>query len=193
MPAGLMERKAGINLEVIKPDPRLMKYILSFWIFEHSMGGHETTSRIIVPTGCAKIVFPLKNDLFANGKRLQAGKIHFVGISDEPVAVSSCEGQSGNVIIKVKWAPHGAYRFAPFGMDEVVNSIFSFDEVFGHQGKMLQDRIGGTDDIFEKIGLLQEFMVGKLTTLNHQQGVVDYAAERIIQTKGLISMKELER
>src|SRR5579859_2761710 len=110
----------SMSLKAVTPDPRLAKYIQSFWIFGSDAGQRQTISRIIVPTGCAKIAIPLHGSLFVKGGKLdqehKTGKIQFIGVSEEPVIISTHERYSGNIIIEL--TPHGAYRFTPFGMNE---------------------------------------------------------------------------
>lgn len=182
-------------LQPIIPKPQLAPFIRSFWIFESHLEKDTLISRTIVPNGCAKITLPLKNSLYVKNERLQQehqeGKIKFVGISEEPVTIDTYDKDSGNLIVEL--TTQGAYRFASFAMKDVVNMIFSFDEVFGTEGKMLQERIGNTDNVLEKAELLQQFLLKKLTTLNHDQCIIDYTITAIQQSHGNISIRDLEK
>ncbi|HEY4788360.1 MAG TPA: DUF6597 domain-containing transcriptional factor [Bacteroidales bacterium] len=180
-------------LKHIIPKPALQPYIDSFWVFESDFGVPVTSSRVIVPSGKAKIIIPYKNPLFANcksfSKESKENHIHFVGAWDEPVVISSHTRETGTIIIQL--LPKGAYRFADFALHELTNQLFTFDELYGQQGKDIQNRIADTGDVIQKIELIQLFLIGKLNQLNQNQSIVDYVTEMIVHTHGLMEINQL--
>jgi AraC-like DNA-binding protein len=184
-----------MTLQPVQPHPLLAPYIHTFVVFESPAGHPLTSSRIIAPTGCAKIVLPYKNDLQASNERLlqkhPEGKIQFIGISDEPIVVSSPEQASGTVIIEL--TSQGARRFTHFAMQEVTNLIFPFDTLFEKEGNRLQEQIGNAGTVLKKIDLLQAFLIKKMAAPTSSESVVDYAVGLIEQQEGRISIRELER
>lgn len=182
-------------LKPITPYPQLAPYIQSFWLFQSEFGNPITSSRVVAPNGSVKIVLPFENELFAESKSVnqqhKEGRIQFIGNADEPYVISTHTRRSGTIIMEL--TPHGACRFAPFGMQEITNNIFLFSDVYGREGLQLEEQIANTPNPIDKANLLQQFMMRKLTNLNRQQEIVDFAVGSILNTNGNITVKTLER
>jgi len=159
------------------------------------LGHPVTSSRVIAPNGCLKIVLPFENSLFAESQSIQQqhkeGKIQFIGNADEPYVINTFTRRSGSIIIEL--TPQGASRFAPFAMNEITNDIIPFTEVYGKEGMQLEEQIGNVPEPADKAALLQAFMVKKLQDTNSQQKIIDYAVNAIVKSNGRISVKALER
>jgi AraC-like DNA-binding protein len=184
-----------MQLTPITPFPQLSSFIRSFWLFESDFGNPLTSSRVIAPNGCVKIILPFENELFASSNSLSQqhceGKIQFVGISDEPYVISTHSRRSGTIIIEL--TPQGACTFAPFGMDEVANNIVLFTDIYGHAGYQVEEHLRNTVDPLAKATLLQQFLVTRLIPLRSQQMIVNYAVTAINQTYGKVTISQLEQ
>ena len=182
-------------LKTIQPKLPLQPYIDSIWIFESDFGVPTTSSRVVVPNGKAKIIIPYKNALFANrqtsSEEREEGKIHFVGLWDESVVISSYTSETGTIGIEL--TPKGAYRFLRLSLHELTNQIHTFDEVYKKEGENLQNLIAETSDVFSKVECIQQFLLNKLIASDQHNTIVDFVTDAIIKNKGLITIKELEK
>lgn len=182
-------------LRPIRARAELQPFIDSFWWFESDCGVPQTSSGVVVPNGKAKFILPYKNSITASYDNTfhesKENKIHFVGAFDKPTIIGSPEQISGSIIIELK--PNAAYRFANLPLQNLTNLIFTFDEIYGQQGAYIQNKIADTENIFLKIELLQAFLVQQLFATNQQQGIVDFVTNTIIQSNGLVEIKQLEK
>jgi AraC-like DNA-binding protein len=182
-------------LKPVIPHPQLAPFIQSFWIFQSDLGHAATSSRVIAPNGCLKIVLPFENALFAESRSVQQqhkeGKIQFIGNADEPYVINTYARRTGTLIIEL--TPQGACRFAPFAMSDITNNIVPFTDVYGKEGACLEKQIGNTTGPEAKAALLQDFMVKKIREITPQQIITDYSVNAILKSNGCVRIKTLEK
>jgi AraC-like DNA-binding protein len=182
-------------LTPVKIFPQLVPYIHSCWIFESDFGHPVSSSRVIVPNGCVKIILPFENSIVAVSQHLHQqhseGRIQFIGMADEPFVVSTNARRSGTLILQL--TPQGACRFAPFPLHETNNNIFSFTDVYSIAGLRLEEQIVNSPKPMQKALLLQEFLVKRLTATGPKQQLIDFTISAITNTKGLVTVKKLEK
>lgn len=184
-----------MRLTRIPIHPRLVRWIDSIWIFESDAGVPEASSRIIAPNGRAKLVLSYRNSLdvrhargFQEGRE---GRLHFIGVWDEASVISSPAAASGS--IGIEFQPHGIARFAGFSLARAANRVLDASDAFGNLGRDLEERLGGTEDVREKVRILEEFLLSRLDATKSVQPVLDFAVRRIQETHGAVEIRELER
>ncbi|HEY2582165.1 MAG TPA: helix-turn-helix domain-containing protein [Mucilaginibacter sp.] len=181
-------------LKSIIPYVQLAPFIRSFWIFESDYGHPVTSSRIIAPNACVKIVLPFENNLVAESQSVTQhhpeSRLQFIGNADEPYVVSTSARRSGTLIIEL--TPQGACHFAPFSLHEVTNNIVPFASIYGNEAVRLEERLANTPNPVQKAVLLQDFLVKKLGRVSIQQEIVDFAVSAITSSTGQISIRSLE-
>lgn len=183
-----------MKLEFIKPSPELKPYITKIWVFENNTGlvNHGT---LIVPNARPKIIIPYTNALTTTDREKTAtcreGDICFIGIRDEPVTLGTAEGATGSIGIELTTA--GAYRFLNSPMYEITNTLFSFSELYGKEGRELVQKMVNECNPKLKIKLIQDFLLAQLKEENKYSSIIDYSVQFIASSHGLASIKQLER
>lgn len=183
-----------MKIKFIQPRTEISSLIDIFWVFESALGLPGNDGRMIVPNGTAKIIIPLKNNLFtgsiSSGIEAEAGKIYITGLCDEPAIISSEETFTSTIGISLSTT--GISQLLPFSMGEFKNAVYSFEEIFGNYGKQMQEQLANTASISQKIDLIQTMIFNLARRTNRNNQIVAYCVQEIKKTSGLVKIKHLE-
>jgi AraC-like DNA-binding protein len=183
-----------MKLQFLQPTAELRPYINKLWLLESEQGLVSNKS-LIAPNGRPKIMIPFRNSLATTDKGrteiCREQDVCFIGIRDVPVTLSSSLGATGSIGIELTTI--GGYRFSNISMHEFTNRLFSFAEIFGKQGRELLELMMNNESPQKKIAIIQNFLVKQLREENKNNFIVDYCINNIIQSHGLVEIKELER
>jgi AraC-like DNA-binding protein len=184
-----------IEFRHIEPHHLLKPYIDKMWVFESSGKLPANDLKLVVPNGNIKLSVFCANGVTASfdGKTVTSveGSINFTGIVDRPLYIDT-QHDAFTQTIGIEFNPKGAYRFFRFNLGNVKNDIIQFDDVLGMPGKQLQEQIANTGTVKGKIAVLQQFLITTLLQ-NSSDQIFEYCAEKIISSKGAITVKELEK
>jgi AraC-like DNA-binding protein len=128
-----------------------------------------------------------------NGKTFLSKEhdITLTGLVDVPVILDTDEDVLTETI-GIEFNPLGAYRFFHFNLNEIQNQIYSIHDLLGKTGKQLTEQIDETTTTDQKIAVLQQFLLHQLSQQN-EDPVFDFCIQKIIASKGRITIKELEK
>ena len=179
----------------IEPHFLLKNYIEKMWIFKSSGKMPVDDMKLVVPNANIKLTLSYQNGVVAeiNGKTF-ASKEHDItltGLIDVPV-VLDVDKDVATETIGIEFSPRGAYRFFHFTFNDIQNKIYSLSDVLGNIGKRLTEQINNTTPVQQKIVLLQQFLLKQLS-LQDEDLIFEYCVERIISSKGKVTVKELEK
>lgn len=184
-----------IHFHHIEPHLLLKKYIEKMWVFETSGRMPLDDMKLVVPNGNIKLTISYQNGIVAalNGKTFTSAEhdITLTGLIDVPVILDVDEDIATQTI-GIEFNPKGAYRFFHFTLNEIQNQIYSLSDVLGNAGKQLTERLNNAITVQQKLFLIQQFLLKKLF-LQQEDQVFDYCIEKIISSKGSITIKELEK
>lgn len=184
-----------MHLQFIVPKPSLQPYIDSFWIFESNYGVPHTDKRLIAPNAKAKIIIPYQNAISTIDNEqvtyYREGEVFFIGIWDKPVVLSTHASHTGTIGIEL--TPKGAYKFTHIPMYELTNKIYSFSDLYGKSGKVLEQQIGNTDAPLAKAERIQDFLISCLQHDNYTNLLIEYSVDLLSSSLGLTEISELER
>ena len=165
------------------------------WVFENSRRLPVEEMKVIVPNGMAKLVIPLSNGLLGKYKDWQhlskESSITLIGIADTP-AIVDVQHDAPHINIGIEFSPLGAYRIFQLRHVELRNRILPLEEVLGKSAKAITEKIANTDRISEKMEIIQSYLI-TLVSKSRQDEILDYCLLQIANSKGLISVSELEK
>ena len=177
----------------IIPVPELQKYIGKIWVFESGGQLPPDDIKLVVPNGRIRLLVPYLNGIAANidGTLYQSkeGSITLTGIIDMP---SKPELGANTGTIGIEFNSTGAYRFFSLKFGDVSNKIVPLSDIAGKIAGELQEQISNAETIESKLVLLQHFLLKKLL-LQKEDSIFEYCVEKIMLTKGKITVKELEK
>ncbi len=184
-----------MQLTPILPFPQLSSFIRSFWLFESDFGNPVTSSRVIAPNGCVKIILPFENELFARSSSLSQhhyeGKIQFVGIADEPYVISTHSGAQVRSSLNLpprEPAPlhHLAWMRSPI--------ILYFSPMYtGKPDIKLKSACVIQLTRLQKPHFCSSSLLPGLSLLQSKQMIVNYAVTAINQSCGKVTIGQLEQ
>jgi len=179
----------------IEPHSQLKNYVEKMWIFESSGKMPVDDMKLVVPNGNIKLTISFQNGIVAaiNGKLFSSKEhdITLTGLVDVPV-ILDVDGDVMTETIGIEFSPKGTYRFFHFTLNEIQNQIYSLSDVLGNLGKQLVELINNATTAQQKIVLLQQFLLKQLLLYNEDL-IFEYCIDKITDSKGRITIKELEK
>jgi AraC-like DNA-binding protein len=185
----------AFQFNAVTPHPVLSPYVAKIWVFESSGRLPSQERKLIVPNTNLKLTLTFRNGIAANvGDKSflqRENELSLTGLIDTPVILDSHEdAQTGTIIIE--FYPLGAYRFFHLRFSEVQNEITDLAALAGKEAGTLTSQLAETDDITGKLQLLQSFLISQLAK-NAADPIYDHCIQRITDTKGLITVAQLEK
>lgn len=179
----------------IEPHFLLKNYIAKIWLFESSGRLMTDDLKLIVPNGNLKLTVSFQNGIIASldGENFHSKEqdITLTGLVDRPVYLD-VEKDTCTKTIGVEFNPVGAYRFFHCSLKEIQNKIYTISDVLGNSGKQLIAAMNNTPGIPKKIAVLQQFLLKQLSR-QEEDPVFGYCVNKIIHTRGKITIRELEK
>lgn len=184
-----------MRLRHIKPHPRLKGYVNKMWLFESRGRVPDDDMKLIAPDGTAKLTIPFRNGVSGKNREFfhlsKESQITLIGMQDIP-AIVDVEHDAPHNNIGIEFSPLGAYRFFHLPQSDLKNKLFLLEDVLGKSARDIQEKIANTEDVNEKIQLIQSYL-SKLLSKSEPDLVLDYCIRQIENLKGLVKVMELER
>ena len=176
------------------PHPLLSPHVETVWVFESPNPLPVRDLRTIVPNARLKLIIHFRGGQLTgvNERTLwhDEGTISVTGMMSGPVIVQSSSSPIG--ILGVEFKTASAYRFFGLPLKELTDAIYDIGEVLGKSGRDLKRRIAEAN-VPEKIRLLEEFLLGRLSDSPQDDPVALSAVQAITATAGRIRIADLGR
>jgi|SRR5450432_1121295 len=179
----------------VTPHPLLSPYIEKMVVFESSGRLPALDRKLIVPNANFKLTLTYRNGIVAriDGKSFiqNENALSLTGLIDSPVILDPQEDtQTGTIIIEFN--PLGAYRLFHLSYSEVQNQIVEMEDLIGNSAEELQSQLAEASALNLKLRLLQDFLIKRLEKAVPDP-IYDYCINRIVDSKGMISVAQLEK
>ena len=179
----------------VTPHPLLSPYIAKMFVFESSGRLPALDRKLIVPNANLKLTLTYCNGIVAHiaGKPFiqSENKLSLSGLIDTPVMLDPQDDrQTGTIIIEFN--PLGAYRLFHLSYAEVKNQIVEMADLIGNNAEKLQSQLAEAGALNLKLQILQNFLIQRLEKAAPDP-IYDYCINRISDSKGLISVVQLEK
>lgn len=93
--------------------------------------------------------------------------------------------------IGIDFRPGGAYPFLRLPISELHNQYVSLDDIWGRQAAEIREQLYAAPTVEEKFALLEQILLARLCETPQGLNVVQYAAGKIVEHYGLLSIKGL--
>ncbi len=179
----------------VTPHPSLNPYVAKLWVFESSGRLPALERKLIVPNANLKLTLCYRNGIAASvGDKSflqRENELTLTGLIDEPVTLDPHEdAQTGTIIVEFNQL--GAYRIFHLSFAEVKNHIVEMEDLFANGVRELKSQLAEAGNLNLKLQLLQGFLIKRLEAIAPDL-IYDYCINRISDSKGLISISELEK
>jgi AraC-like DNA-binding protein len=142
-----------------------------------------------------KLTVSYQNGIVANvnGKTFHSNErdITLTGMINVPV-ILDVDKDVATETIGIEFNPKGAYRFFKVNFHDIQNHIYSLQDILGTTGRHLTEQISNAVTVQHKINLLQQFLIKQLS-FHDEDSIFEYCIEKIMLSKGKITVKELEK
>ncbi|WP_269929652.1 helix-turn-helix domain-containing protein [Aminobacter sp. HY435] len=181
-------------MEIVRrrPSPQLIGLVTEFIGYRELVAGHSRQ------TEAASLTVPLVisfGEAFAIGlSRAPGDNDRFAsfaaGLHPGPVVIDSY-GRSS--CIQVNFTPLGARRFFAMPMHELASRMVELDDVLGHAGRALRERLGAESDWHRRLDLAESFVIRRLAAATPTSAEVHGAFQAIVVSGGRARISALAR
>lgn len=176
--------------KIFEPQEHLKEWVKCYWTLEIPK---EKTPKIntIVPDGCIKMIFHY-GDKYKNhndkGESKFVPRCLVVGQLTKPYIV---EPTGKTATFFVCFHPNGYVPFATIPIKEMENKVISLEKVFGEEGIAIGQKILNANSTFERIDLIEDFLLKKLVNTKTIDDIVKSTVDTILTANGQCSINEL--
>lgn len=172
----------------IQPPPHLQDYVRYYWALESSGEPDEQIHFVTIADGSPGIVFQqLEGASFQEGRQLSP--VYMYGQSTRYTRIIS---PASFRTIGVYFYPHALKSIFGLDSNELTDDCLDLDLLLN--GKRLMERLESTSDVEVKANILSECLWEQICRNDHTlQAATRYALQRIIQSQGNVSMKDLRQ
>ncbi len=175
--------------EIYQPNSELTAFVMCYWTLE---GEKESTPQrnTIVPDGTMKLIFHY-GDTYKhhpnNRESIILPKCFLIGQLTKPYVVEPL-GMTGSFI--VRFHPNGFVPFSTIPIKEMENTAVPLAKLFGKDGEELGENILNANSTFERINIIEAFLLKRLTDKQTIDSIVKSTVETILNAKGQFSVNE---
>lgn len=173
----------------ILPRPELSQYIKCYWSIEGN-AGTKKQKETIIPDGSMELIFHYGN-LTKNNEGLiktNPPKAIVAGQLLQHIALLTT-GLIG--MFGVRFYPFGACKFLRQPLNIFTNSDEFVSEVLKRDGKQLEEKIMESRSDFDRINLIEDFLLKRFTGDNEQFRAIEYSVKSIQHSGGCVNINSL--
>ncbi len=180
-----------MRYEQIQAPGYLKNYIRSLWTLENHLEESVPKTFRTIADGCPGIIFQQteKGVFYRDDKKLPG--IFLFGQSTKHAEIS-LTGKLNT--IGIYFYPNALKSVFGLNAEELTDSCMDLDLFAHRQGSCLSEQLSNTSSIAGQIKILSSYLFSQIRKNNgRSDGIMQYALSEIIQSKGNISLKELQR
>lgn len=169
----------------------LSEHIGFFWYNDEQLSYRREK---ILPTGTIDLIINFGSaykqlDPFRLEEVQRQNRSWIVGLTKHHI-VSESEGSDSHMI-GVRFKPAGAYPFFDFPLSELADQIVEMDLIWGPFIHEVRERLLETLTLSGKFRVLEEVMLGRLSTGTDGLDVIQVAVTEISRPEAILTIKEL--
>ena len=178
--------------KIFEPNSKLADFVKCYWTLE-SDKENTPVKNTIIPDGTMKLIFHY-GDTYKHhqntGDSIILPKYFLIGQLTRPYVVEPL-GITGS--FSVRFHPNGFLPFTTIPIKEMENTAISLDKLFGKDGEEIGENILNAKNTSERIDLIENFLLKRLTDKQTIDNVVNLTIETILDANGQFSVKKLSR
>lgn len=183
-----------LSFRLIEPYELLKPHISRIFVFECRKGIRKGDAEIIVPNGQMKLVIPYKNNMTSSlhgvFREHKESSVVLIGLSTDRADIE-CDDDYGNICVEFKTM--SAYRFFNFPMHHLAHNMINTPDLLDKMGAEIQEKLQYIENVDAKVEFVQAFLCKQLFAVNKFDPISEYAIQKIVQSKGLITVDALSK
>lgn len=180
-----------VKFSEYRPSQSLVPYVQAYYTGDFNLYSENNFVQSVVPNGCIELIIHLTHDHCELVKEDIWGKspeFTLIGLQTGPYEVKFHELVQ---IFGIRFNPEGIHNLFGITPSLFTATFESSSDVFGTGFKDYCSRVRESQSIQHKIGLTEEFLLGKLEGNMKDHDYVRLACETIRKHHGLINLEEL--
>ncbi len=180
-----------MNYHTFQPHPDLESLISCYWTLEVSATENPQRQRII-PDGTIEMAFILGDDIkryTSENDFILQPRAMVLGQTIEPFYIKP----TGYVnTFAIRFYPYGFANFVTVPIKTLANKETPLDLLFGEKtAKKLEQEIIQADNVNQRIGIIEGFLLDKLSEKSTVDNIVKTTIDALISTKGSTSILDI--
>ena len=174
-----------MNYQVYGPSPDLQPFIKCFWSLEDEKQDEPVKQRVL-PDGCMEMIFHYGDRYqqhFEDGSSIIQPRSFVFGQITKYIEIAAT-GRSG--IISARFLPDGIIPFLNIPLTALEDKAVPIEELFGENGKRLEEQVINANQSHERIKLIENFLLSKLTEQRTIDVITKSCVDLIFQSQGQI-------
>jgi AraC-like DNA-binding protein len=175
--------------KIFEPSNELAEFVKCYWTLE-SAKENTPIKNIIVPDGTMKLIFhygDTYSHLPISGESVILPKCFLIGQLTRPYVVEPL-GITGSFV--VRFHPNGFLPFSTIPIKEMENTAVPLDKLFGKEGEQIGEHILQANSTFERINLIENFLLKRLSAKKTIDNVVKSTIDTILNANGQFSVND---
>ncbi len=173
------------------PNPTLANHVKYYWSLENFEDMIPHSRERVFPDGCIELLFHY-GDLFR--------KFHPDGtvetqprsfIHGQITQFIELEATAKVGIFSVRFHPTGLQSFIDFEVSKLTNSIMSVEQVWPHEGVLLEKEIITATSNEERVRIIEKFLNRKCNMSSKYETIIQSCVTAISESGGTTTMKQL--
>lgn len=179
-----------MDYQTFETSTELNAFVKCAWTLNAPASDSAQKQRI-VPDGCMELIFH-HGDLYRQYKNekdyiVQPRSFVFGQIT----STLDIEPTGTTGIFAVRFTPDGFLPFTKLTADQMENRAVPLDELFGEEGLQLEKEVLSAKSIDERIKVVEEFLLTKLTEAETANNLVKSCVDAMLKLNGQLSVGEL--
>ncbi len=173
------------------PSPELAKQVKTYWSLDSAPGDAPHTRERIFPDGCIELIFNHGDRFrkFDSDTEFHIQPLCFVHGQLKTYFELQALGNVG--VFSARFHPAGLQPFINFDVDTFTGTTLTVQEIWGEEGKTLEEQMLACTNYEQRIALLENFLLKQRQALKVDNAPVEYCVDAMIENTGNISIEEL--
>lgn len=192
-------KSTNSSFHIFKPSSRLSKYIEFYYQGESesvdNIDGYARVQAIYLPLNTVEMALSYHGSsvrLNDGGKKLES----FCSIIGTHTIQSNCfidKITKVNKSLHVRFKPGGFYKIFGIYQSELRNICYGFEDIFGNEGRLFEDRINNSLSLRQRIEIMEEFILQRLHKNSRQSknDITSIAVDLIENRGGSIKVNQI--
>ena len=175
------------------PDEKLANQVKFYWSLENKDGDDPHDRERIFPDGCIELIFNYADKFkkFDNETDFHIQPPAFIHGQLKTFFELQATGSIG--VFSARMHPAGLRPFVDFDIDTFTGATLTMEQVWGKDGKMLEDSIITCTNNQERVIMLEEFLLSKKQAMKVDNSPVEYCVDTMLKTVGNVSIDQLSK
>jgi AraC-like DNA-binding protein len=180
-----------VNYQQLPPPAYLQDYIRYYWVLESDCSDAQSKSFKTMADGCPGLIFqqPDKGILYQNNKALPGIFLYGQATTHAEIRINGKFSTIG-----IYFYPNALKSIFGLNAEELTDTCTDLDLLAAQHGFYLSEQLSNAATAMDQVNIISNYLLFQIRKNNHCTDTsIQYALSHIIQTKGTVSLKDLQK